>query len=114
MNREEILSKSREENKYEDECEQHFRIKGEALAKRIGLVLCLLLTIVEHLLTGTWFGSYATWTVYFAMQAADCLHAAVTVKKPLYWFIGIVAALATAGALAVFVLLCMDVSLFFR
>lgn len=69
MTREEILLKSRLENKDFDEREQQVHLQASELAFRIGLVLCLLIMMVIRTFDGPKSALYAAWTIYFCMTA---------------------------------------------
>lgn len=67
MNREEILAKSRSENKNQDAFEREVIGRGGALAARIGLLVCCLISALEVIFADK--VSFAGWTIYFSMLA---------------------------------------------
>ena len=52
MNKEEILAKSREENKNQDIYEYDVLKSAGSIATRIGLILCCLISLLEVIFTG--------------------------------------------------------------
>lgn len=47
MDREEILSKSKKDNSFLDECEQHNKLKGQAVALLFTTVVCILILLIK-------------------------------------------------------------------
>ena len=109
MDREEILSKIREENGGTDEREQQIRLKGEALAKRIGAAMCFFLVLLEEILTDQAVGGFAAFSIYFAMQTVDYVYRAVQLKEKKQWIGAAVCGVFTAAMLTVFVLMLCKV-----
>ena len=109
MNRDEILSKSQQENKNGDEREQQINLKGEALAKRIGASLCMIIVLLEEILAEQATAGFAAFSVYFAMYAVDYIYNAVVLKKKTSWIGGIVCGCFTVAMLTVLVLLLCGV-----
>lgn len=52
MNKEEILKKSKEENKYSDEREKAIQINSYSIAATVGVCVCVLFQIVEGFIFG--------------------------------------------------------------
>ena len=78
MNKEEILAKAQQENKFGDEREQLILLKANDKACNFGILFCSLM----YLLT-MWAGN-ARWEffhVYFVMQAAQYIHRAWYLRK---------------------------------
>ena len=67
MNREEILEKSRKENKNQDIAELELIKQASHLAAKAGILLCCILSVVDVLVTGR--VNYACWMVYAGMNA---------------------------------------------
>ncbi len=71
MNKEEILSKSRTENKNQDIFELEIINKGSSIAMRVGLFMCCLISIISAVLIAEnnyWIiASMPCWTIYFSM-----------------------------------------------
>ncbi|WP_343208303.1 DUF6442 family protein [Anaerolentibacter hominis] len=65
MNKEEILEKSRQENKNQDIFEKDAIIRAGGVATKAGLLLCCLIAVLEVCLTGS--VSFGTWTIYFGI-----------------------------------------------
>ena len=65
MNKEEILAKSREENKNQDIVEYDVLKSAGSIATRIGLILCCLIALLEVIFTGKI--SFGSWFIFFGM-----------------------------------------------
>ena len=52
MNKEEILKKSKEENKYSDEREKAIQINSYSIAATVGVCVCVLFQIIEGFIFG--------------------------------------------------------------
>lgn len=65
MKKEEILEKSRKENKHKDLAEIELRVKANSTATGVGGILCCIIAIVE-LFTKDHI-NYAVWVIYFSM-----------------------------------------------
>ncbi len=72
MDKEEILAKSREENKARDFVEEAALAKANSIALGVGIIMCGIISILRGLLTekGT---EPAVWTVYFSVLATTML-----------------------------------------
>ena len=72
MDRDEILRKSRQENKDRDFVEEAALAKANTIALAVGMIMCGIISILRGLLTekGT---EPAVWTVYFSVLAATML-----------------------------------------
>lgn len=68
MDREEILEKSRKENKNKDIAELEVINQASTLAVRIGILVCCLISVAEVIATDQ--VNYACWMIYFSMLAA--------------------------------------------
>ncbi len=68
MTKEEILEKSRKENKNKDICEIEAINKSSATAIQIGLLLCCLISILEVIFNDNI--NCGVWTVFFGMTGA--------------------------------------------
>ena len=65
MNKEEILAKSREENKNQDIYEYDVLKSAGSIATRIGLIFCCLIALLEVIFTGK--VSFGSWFIFFGM-----------------------------------------------
>lgn len=65
MNKEEILAKSRKENKNQDIYEYDVLKSAGSIATRIGLILCCLIAVLEVIFTGK--VSFGSWFIFFGM-----------------------------------------------
>lgn len=71
MDKEEILAKSRTENKSMDEYEKSVLDKAGKISVQAGLLLCCLIAILEVIFTGK--ASMGSWTIYFGMLTTQFL-----------------------------------------
>lgn len=71
MNKEEILAKSRKENKNQDIFELEIVNKGSNIAMRIGLLICCLISLVSAIFIANnnyWIlAAMPCWAIYFSM-----------------------------------------------
>lgn len=68
MNKDEILKKSREENKGCDFVEGAVLAKANALSLGVGMIVCGLLSVLAAIFRGV--PDYSAWTVMWAIQAS--------------------------------------------
>ncbi len=108
MNKDEILSKSREENHGADEREQQVHLKSSALAKAAGGVLCFAINLLEEILSDRApVAGLAAFFIYFSMEAIEDLQAGVVLKSKKHIIRGsIIAAVAIAMLVGFIVVLC--------
>lgn len=71
MNKEEILAKSRAENKSMDELEKNVLDKAGKISTQVGLLLCCLIAVLEVIFTGK--VSMGSWTIYFGILTTQFL-----------------------------------------
>lgn len=71
MNKEEILAKSRKENKNQDIFELEIINKGSNIAMRIGLLICCLISLASAIFitkdNGWILAAVPCWAIYFSM-----------------------------------------------
>ena len=79
MNKDEILAKSREENKNGDEREKTSRIKSSAISAAVGALLCMIFMIVEELVFDR--HSIHLWIIYFGIQFTSNLLEYIEIKR---------------------------------
>ena len=79
MNKEDILKRSREENKEGDEREERIKLRSYATSAAIGALICLLFVILE----GYIFDRSTThiWIIYCGMMFSKHLIDAIKLKK---------------------------------
>lgn len=65
MNKEDILAKSRRDNRNRDLAEQEVHRQASALAGSVGAFVCCVLTVVSHLILGDFLLS--PWVIYFSI-----------------------------------------------
>ena len=68
MYRDEVLARSREENRDRDMVELEALQRAGAAAFRMGMLLCCAVAALQAAVTGRI--SYESWTIYFGMQTA--------------------------------------------
>ena len=94
MTREEILEKSRRSGKGYDERELLIMQKAKAVSQAVSLTVCLLLSLFCLLTDGPMLISHTAWTIVCIMYATDNLFLAIKLKKPMYWVMSALFALA--------------------
>lgn len=83
MTREEILEKSRRQNKGMDEREQQVRIWAGKVSQSFGVILCLLVSTANMLFDGPRMVTIAVLMVYTGMGVSQYIASAFRLKKPL-------------------------------
>lgn len=85
MNKDEILAKSRNENKNGDERDLKNREKSYSISAGVATLVCLIMATVEE----TVFQRSATgiWVIYAAIEFASALSGAILSKKK--WLVGL-------------------------
>ena len=80
MDKDEILKRSREENKDRDFVEEAVLAKANSIALCVGILMCGIISILKGLLTekGT---EPAVWTVYFSVLATTMLVEFVKLRR---------------------------------
>ncbi|MBR2048054.1 MAG: hypothetical protein IJ960_05595 [Oscillospiraceae bacterium] len=81
MDRDEILEKSRKENRNMDEREQQIARQASIAAKVSGMTACLLVSIVAKCLGCPQYLFFALWTVYWGMNLGEFWYRAIRLKK---------------------------------
>lgn len=79
MDRDEILAKSRQENKDRDFVEAEVLAKANSTALNIGILVCGVLSILHAVFDGT--PDFGIWTVYFSVLAATMLVKYVKLRR---------------------------------
>jgi len=72
MDREEILAKSRKENRDRDFVEEAVQAKANAIALSVGIIVCGLISILRCVLTDSG-GEWAVWIVQFSIMSTVML-----------------------------------------
>lgn len=67
MKKEEILEKSRNENKDADELEAYVAAAAGKTAAKIGMIVCCIVSILQIIISDTI--SYESWMIYFSIMA---------------------------------------------
>ena len=86
MNKEEILAKSRAENKMADEMELQIRLKAGKIAKVCGVVVAFILAFIGEIFGISVIGWTAT-TIAFVMISIESLVVIIKTKNKSEWFI---------------------------
>lgn len=82
MNKEDILAKSREENKNGDEREQKVREHAYAMSATYGGLICMIMVMLEDLVFNR--DTRAIWIIYGGMLFANSLTGAIQTKSKKY------------------------------
>lgn len=98
MNREEILTRSQEENKYQmDERGKSIETRASSISQGVGMVLCILLGAIAHAVTHDIQFMNLALSLFMSMFAAERIACAVLAKTRGQWiFAGIVTVIAAA------------------
>ena len=89
MTREEILKKSRNENKKMDEREQGITNRAKAISGAIGLTLCMILNFINAYSNGPPAVESAMWTVACGIYAPGYFISAAELKRKSDWVLGV-------------------------
>lgn len=81
MTREEILEKSRKENKVMDEREQNVILRGADIAKTVGLALCLIVVFISDTLGADPAAGLGAFAIYWGMYGTDYAYRAWHLRK---------------------------------
>ncbi len=81
MNKEDILEKSRKENKVADERELHIRLKAGRIAKAFGIVIAFLLVLIEGVFFDMPVIGWTALTIAFGMNAIEDWIVVISTKK---------------------------------
>jgi len=79
MDREEILEKSRRENRGIDEAETRVLEKAGKLAAQVGMTLCCVISVLEVIFTEKI--SLSSWTIYFSILGTTFLIKYIRLRK---------------------------------
>ena len=71
MTRDEILARSRKENRTGDELEQHVISRGGSIAKGVGLALCMLMVFLGDVLGADPAAGLGAFGIYWGMYGTD-------------------------------------------
>lgn len=100
MDRDEILEKSRKENKDRDFVGLEAKVKGIQIAVKVGLLMCCLMTCLRIALTGI--VDYSAWPVYFSILATISFVEYYKLHRWYDLFVGILYLTACAAFLVLF------------
>lgn len=86
MDRNEILEKSRNENKITDEYETHIRLKAGKISKAVGVAIAFILVWIEAIFLDTSVISWTALTIAFGMIAIEDWIVIIIGKSKTQWF----------------------------
>lgn len=86
MNKDEILAKSRKENKIADEYEAHVRLRAGKISKAIGVALAFILVLVDAILLDSSAIGWTALTIAFGMNAVEDWIVVIMAKSKTEWF----------------------------
>ena len=89
MTKEEILEKSRKENKGFDEREQQTRIMAGNISQSFGVFLCLLTSMINRYFDGPHIVTVAVLMLYVGMGASQYIVSAIRLKKFSDWLMAL-------------------------
>lgn len=81
MNKEEILAKSRQENKDADERETQIKLKAISISRSVGIMLCFVILLLETIMLDTSIIGFACLTINFSMRATESWVTTLILKK---------------------------------
>ncbi len=79
MDKEKILKASREEHKNRDLAEEEIAERAGNIAGRVGVTVCLLISVISRLITGEYLLS--PWAIYFSMAGTQWVVRAKNTKR---------------------------------
>lgn len=86
MNKDEILAKSRKENKSADEYETHIRLRAGKISKAVGVVLAFILVLIETIFLDSSVIGWTALTIAFGMNAVEDWIIVIKAKPKTEWF----------------------------
>ncbi len=107
MNRDEILNKSRSENKNGDERELQVNAKAGNIAFRFGGALCMILMLIERLLCNTSKVVPPLFAVYLFMASSSEIYAGIVLKTKKRWIPGVIYGLLCIAFTVFFIMDCV-------
>ena len=100
MEREEILAKSREENKDRDERVQSAMDQGGSLASAVGGLVCALVLLLDAVLAKH--VNFGVWSVYFSMIGTKNLVQFAKLRRRRDLIAGVIEAVLAIGFFAIY------------
>ena len=101
MTKEEILAKSRADNKTRDEMEKSVFFKSGQTACAVGGMVCMLIVIMEEVVKNTF--SFSGWSIFLSMTGTMLVSKYRILKKPLYLVAGAAELIIAAAFLGIYV-----------
>lgn len=86
MNKEDILSLSRQENKQADEYETHIRLKAGKISKAMGVAIAFLLVLIDEVWLATAEIGWTALTIAFGMNTIEDWIVVIGTKVKSEWF----------------------------
>ena len=81
MNKEDVLTLSRQENQNGDEREEKIKLRSYAMSAAIGALLCMILVFIEDMIYNR--STTSLWIIYCGMMFSKNIIDAVKLKKKL-------------------------------
>lgn len=103
MNKDEILEKSRRENKNKDIAEIEVINRASSIATSVGMLVCCLISVLDVLFTDK--VNCITWTIYFSMLGTRFLVKYIKLRKKHELFFSLIYLIIS---IAFFVMYIMD------
>lgn len=108
MNRDEILARSRDENKNVlDEREKAVQTKANSISQGVGMILCILVGAIGFGLTGMSYILWAVTSIYWGMFAAERVAVAIKLRGKGHWIFAGAFVVGFVVIVAVFVVSCV-------
>lgn len=101
MNKEEILAKSRAENKNGDERDTQNQGRAYSISTAVATVACLIMIFIEENVFGR--STRAIWVIYTIIEFTTMLSEAILIKKRWMVILSVVWALLLAGMLYLYI-----------
>lgn len=109
MNRDEILAKSRSENRgVLDERERAAQTKANSISQGVGMILCILIGAIGMGLTGSVSILWACTSIYWGMFAAERVAVAIKLRSKGQWVFAGVLVVCFVAIFIIFVISCVQ------
>ena len=94
MDKNEILEKSRKENKGFDEAHYRYEEISRRAATALGLLVCVVIGALDEFLLHTDVAGRTAWVIYAAMVSAEFLTLGIGTKKKFFIIAGVIAVIS--------------------
>lgn len=110
MNKEEILAKSREENKNVlDERDRAIQTKANSISQGVGMILCVVMGAIGFALTQTADFLWCALAIHWGMFACERIVCAVKSKSAGQWVLASIITLGFLAGVVVYVLCLLNI-----